>query len=1123
MLILLLAKAIPSTWRYSAFARSLVFGLGLVGGLFALGALPDYYGKARAAWLRATIEERGEELRESGQRQAWFYQQRAYPLSEIPVNAQQEALAEWAQVERAQAELVRTGRAKLSPEQEIAWTALGPRPIAEGQTFGIRNPVSGRVTAIALDPRYDGVTNKTVYVGGAQGGIWRSTDNGTNWTPLTDQLPSLAVGALAIDPTNPNVMYLGTGEPNRSGDSYYGAGLFKTTDGGASWTQITGPISTTDPKLPVFLNCSFSRIALDPVNPNTLFVATNTGYFLAATTTPGSAPLGNRGLWKSTDGGLNWINVNPTVSRLDRLASDVIVDPRNPRIIYSALTSEGIFRSDTGGDFLTWKLLTKGLPARTDKDGKPIFERVVLALGPPIGSTTNSTLYAAFAGVDDTLLGIYRTVDNGETWTQVATPQKPGQANYNLALAVDPTNGNNLFYGTSANEGYDGGTLWRSLDAGRSWEDISYAVSTTTNGANGLGLHPDTHVVVVSPNKAGVLFTGNDGGIWRTDNARASGVSWLNLNNTLSITQFQSIALHPYDPNLVIGGTQDNGTNRFSGNPAWTHVDDGDGGFTLIDQADPQVVYHTYFNVQNNGDGAVIGPVISLDGGNTWSTRGCFGCTTPTKGNLNPNDRVAFYAPMALNTGYSGANGNAIYFGTYRVYRSLDRGKTWMGLGEGPDGFGEDLTRGKGVITALSVYPSRGGIDPMGEVVWTGASDGTISVTNNAHELNKTRFFNVTRAPLPNRFVTDIALDPRNPQRAVATFSGFNRATPNAPGHVFLTSNYGALWTDISGNLPDTPVNSVVLDPNKPATIYVGTDIGVFQTSDTGQTWVRLGNGMPQVSVLQLRYQTASGSVVAATHGRGVYRLTINPRPLATVSAASYSNNDLASEGIVAAFGTELATGTESAAKVPLPTTLANTRVYVRDSLGTERPAGLFFAAPGQVNFQLPGGTVPGLATITVINGNGQPALGTFNVNYVKPSLFTANANGSGVPAGVVYRVRANGTTAIEALAQPQGSQFVPVPIDLSTPGEQVFLVLFGTGFRNRSSLAATSALFAPVSGNSFTPVEGTVTFAQAQGSLVGVDQLNLRVPTSLAGRGEVNLNFYAESKAANPVRVAFK
>ena len=267
--------------------------------------------------------------------------------------------------------------------------------------------------------------------------------------------------------------------------------------------------------------------------------------------------------------------------------------------------------------------------------------------------------------------------------------------------------------------------------------------------------------------------------------------------------QFQSLALHPTNPDFVIGGTQDNGTNRYTGELSWTRIASGDGGFTLIDQSNPQVLYHTFFN-QNNSDGArpQIGPEVSLNGGNTWTPRGCFGCMAQP-GNFNPADRVGFYAPLAQHTGFTGANGNVVYFGTHRLYRTANLGQMWTGLGPSTDGFGQDLTRGGTArLSVIAAHPKLDTTsDPPGEIVWTGASDGTVQVTTNAGKLADATFNNVTRAPLPNRFVTDIALDPNDRRRAYVTFSGFNAGTPTAPGHVFVTDDLGQTWRNISGDL----------------------------------------------------------------------------------------------------------------------------------------------------------------------------------------------------------------------------------------------------------------------------------------------------------------------------------
>lgn len=1058
--------------------------------------------------IPATIEI-DEEENESGERlrQDWFYYQRAYPAKIIPPDAPLRMR------EQLETEELRVRQTRLSagleadPQQQLIWAALGPAPIANGQTFSASgSAVSGRVTAIALDPGYNGVTNQTVYVGAAHGGVWRSIDNGANWTPLLDNQPSLAVGSIAVDPTNPNVIYVGTGEGNRSGDSYYGQGLLKSTDGGATWTQITGPASTTPPGLPAFINCSFMSIEIDPTNSSTLYVATNIGLSSGASGGSGVVAIGNRGIWKSTDGGTSWRNLNPGNFDVDRSATDVLVDPRKPQRIYAAILNVGIFRSDQGGEPGTWTKLEGGWPATNTTN--PTFTRIELSAGPPIAPSTDSVVYAAFAAPSSDLLGIWRTTDGGGNWTKVTTPQASGQADYNLALAIDPTDGNIVYYGTQSNSTNTRGTVFRSKNGGQSWSDLSQGDGTE-------GLHADTHSIVVSPANRNILFTGSDGGIWRTNNATDTIVTWKSLNPNLNITQFQSIALHPTNSNFVIGGTQDNGTNLFTGQSSWTNIRGGDGGFTLIDQSNPQVLYHTFFNANNadNSGRAQIGPEVSLNAGSSWTQRGCFGCSA-TQGNINPTDRVGFYAPMALHTGFTGQNGNVVYLGTHRLYRSENRGTTWVGLGASSDGFGADLTKGStGRLSAIAAHPNR---DGGAEIVWTGANDGSVQISTNAGAGTGTIFTNVTKAPLPTRFVTDIALDASNAQRAVVTFSGFTSVTPTTPGHVFLTNNQGQSWTDISGNLPDVPVTSAAINPTDTSAIYIGTDLGVFQTTNGGASWERMGNGMPRVATYMVRFQAATNSLFAATHGRGVYRLTTS-RAVSAVSAASFSASAIASEAIVAAFGTGLATRTEINSSLPLPTTLAGTRVVVRDAAGIERLSPLFFVASTQVNFLIPSGTAAGSATIIITADDGTVSTGTLTIAQVAPSLFSANSTGRDVAAGYALRVSATGMQSNEPINRVDTAQskYVSVPVNLSVATDQVFLVLFGTGIRFRNTLSGVTATIGGV--------PATVQYAGPQGTFVGLDQINISMPASLAGRGEVDLVLTVDGKIANTVRVNIK
>jgi uncharacterized protein (TIGR03437 family) len=1038
------------------------------------------------------VNESAEAEGEKPGREDWFYEQRAYPLKAIPAGARFQAVE--------QLEALETRRRRLSAHETQAadpliWTPLGPQPIGQGQTSGTpRVSVSGRISAVALHPQYNGTTNQTVYVGAAQGGVWRSTDNGANWTSLTDDQPSLAIGDIAIDPSNPNIIYVGTGEGNGAGDVYYGAGLLKSTDGGANWTLITGPVSAAPPNQPAFINASFTRLVIDPVVTSTIYACTRTGNTYGASGGSGAAPLGQRGLWKSTDSGQTWVNLDPTLSGGANSATDIIIDPLDHNRIYVGLLNLGIYRSTDGGATQPWEKLGGGLPASG-------YARVAFAYGPPISPSTNHTLYAAVAA-SGTSLGIYRSTDGGTTWTQTASTPTTGQATYNLALAVDPTDNSILYYGTQNN-------VYRSIDGGASWQNVGNG-----NGITG-GLHADTHAIVVSPANRNTVFVGSDGGMWRTDNGPGQPIAWTTLNQTLNITQFQGVALHPTDPNLLIGGTQDNGTNRYNGTLSWFHSRGGDGGFALIDQSNPQVMYHTFFNRNNaGGQNAQIGPEISTNGGNSWQSRLCSGCSVQA-GEFNPSDRVGFYAPMAQHIGFTGASGNVIYFGTHRLYRTADQGITWTGLGASTDGFGADLTRGSGRLSAITAHPVLGSGDPPSEIVWIGTSDGNVQFTINAGLLANATFTNITKAPLPNRFVTDIALDPANQQRAVVTYSGFNISTPSTPGHVFLTTDQGATWTNISGDLPDVPVTSVAIDPARAGTYYIGTDLGAFRTTNGGANWSRLGTGLPKVATFMVRLHEASGYLYAATHGRGIYRVAV-ARPTASAHAASFAIT-LTKETIASAFGTGLATSTAIASSVPLPNALAGTSVKVRDSAGVERLAPLFFVAPTQINYLIPPDTAPGTATVMITSGDEIVSIGTIQVGTVAPGLFTANSGGTGGAAAIAVHGKTDGSQTTELTSNPDGTTR---PIDLGPEGEIVVLLLYGTGIRSRSSLSAVTA---SIGGVSFTLDPAKFEYAGPAPGFVGLDQVNVQVPRSLIGRGEVDLVLTVDGKTTNTVKINIK
>ena len=1071
--------------------------------LFMFGALMTERLK-QDSWFENEGEAEAEEASEAKPgADEWFVEQRAYPLPEIPTGALQRSIEQLEVLERRQALQRRQVFGQLASKQaaealaasQPQWEALGPRPIGT-----VARANSGRATAIALDPNYDGTSNQTVYLGAAQGGVWKSTDNGANWRALTDGMPSLAIGSLAVDPFNPRVIYAGTGEGNASADSYYGAGLYKSLDGGETWRVIPGPISTIAPRLPAFTYLAITQIAIDPSNSQTIYLCTRgaSSYGASGGGSIAAVVPGQRGIWKSTDGGETWRNLDPLGNGGTNSANDVLIHPQTPGVVYVGLEGQGIFRSTANGEPGTWTKLTSGLP---ESD----VRRIEIADGPPLPPATQRTLYSALSvsSNSNNLHGVYKSVDGGDTWTKLASPGSITQSWYNLTLAVNQQDANIVYFGLV--------NFYRSFDGGLTWQN-----QTSGNGTGAGPIHVDQHFALAVRNKPNVFFIANDGGIWRSDNANESAtMGWTTLNPTLNTAQFQSVAIHPENPNFIIGGTQDNGTLRFTGDAAWPAIAGGDGGFSLIDQSNPNILWQSFQNNNKTStQSASFGPRVSTNAGTSFVDRGCRASCQAIPGSMNPEDRVSFYSPMAQHTGFTQPQ-NVVYWGTHRIYRTSDLGLTWTGLGPSTDGFGQDLTKGAGRVTAITAHPkldttSPVAGDPPGEIVWAGTSDGNVQVTLNAGKQAEAVFTNVTKAPLPNRFVTSIAVDPNDVKRAYVAYSGFNASTPATPGHLFATDDQGQTWRDISGDLPDTPVTAVEVDPLQAGTLYVGTDLGVFQTTDGGGSWVRLSNGMPRVATFMVRYHAATRSLVVATHGRGIYRLKL-AAPVVTVSSASFKREALAVESIASAFGTTLATRNATATTLPLPTELGGTTVQLTDANGVEHLAPLFFVSAQQVNYQIPPGVAPGTVTVTITNSSGQVSFGVERVRAVAPAIFTAASSGRGVPAGYAVRVRA-GVQSLIAIARADRTA---EPVDLGPEGDQVVLVLFGTGLRGRSDLSNVNI--------SIGGVAAAVQYAGPVSGLVGLDQLNFVIPRNLAGRGELDVSVTAGGLVANTVRVNIK
>ena len=516
----------------------------------------------------------------------------------------------------------------------IRWVELGPAPIA-GAVY------AGRISAVVCSPsdpdRY--------YVAGADGGVWRTRDGGTSWTALTDRMPTTSIGALALDPSDENVLYAGTGEANYANHSRYGLGIFKSVNGGDDWVHLAQD---------TFGGRCISRIAIHPTLGDILYASvTRAGGFPNGVAAKGHPDAqGDVGVFKSLDGGVSWARLT-NLPNVD--THDVLLDPVDPTVLYAAvgdifgLADNGIYKSSDSG--ASWIKLTSGLPT-----GGAIG-RLNIAVAP----SDRSRLYALVSnpsgstGGGASTQGTYRSDDAGATWSSLPALGSVGSFGWYYSLvSVAPTNPDRVFMG--------GLTLKRSLDGGASFSTVTPP-------------HVDLHAAAFDA--ANRLVVGDDGGVHRTTNL---GNNWTSHNTGLGTIQFYAgLSRHPTNDLIVFGGTQDNGTNRrTTDDKQWTQVFGGDGGWTQIDPSDPQRVF-----VEFQGSGNLY---RSLNGGDSFSFSGS---------GISGSDRNCFLPPYLIDP----QDPSRMLYGTYRIYRSLDGGSTWNVLSG-------DITTGTGAIRSLAMAPS---------------------------------------------------------------------------------------------------------------------------------------------------------------------------------------------------------------------------------------------------------------------------------------------------------------------------------------------------------------------------------------------------------------------------------
>jgi len=696
--------------------------------------------------------------------------------------------------------------------------------------------ISGRIADVAVDP-----TNpSTWWVGGAIGGVWKTTNAGSTWTPVFDGEGSYSVGAITVDPKNPNVVWVGSGENNNQRSVPYGDGVYKTLDGGKSWKKVGLEKSE-----------HIGRIVIDPRDSNVAWVAAQGPLWNAG---------GDRGLYKTTDGGATWTQALKIDD--DTGVTDVLLDPRDPDTVYAAAhqrrrhvwtwigggPGSGLHKSTDGGK--TWKKLAGGFP-----EGD--LGRIGLAISP----VDPDVVYAMVEAEGDAN-GFYRSADRGESWEKRSGTATSG--NYYIEIFADP----HVLDRVYAMDTF----LLVSDDGGKSFRHLGQK-----------SMHVDHHVIWVDPADGNHYLTGCDGGLYESFDR---GENWRWFEN-LPLSQFYRVAVDDAWPAYhVCGGTQDNNSvcgpsrtlrNQGPANEDWEITQGGDGFWTAIDPTDPNIVYaEAQYGVLTRYD-RKSGENVDIQ---------------PQPAPNEPPYRWNWDAPVLI----SPHSPTRLYFAANKLFRSDDRGDSWKEVSP-------DLTRqidrnrlkvfGKvqrpetvaknqstslyGNIVALGESPKAEGL------LYVGTDDGLIQVSEDGGA-NWRKVESFPGVPAMT-YVADLAPSEHDANVVFAAFD--NHKMGDYKPYLLRSDDRGRTWVSIAGNLPERgTVYTVVQDPVKPGLLFAGTEFGLFFSVDGGGKWVQLKGGLPTIAVKDLTIQKREGDLVLATFGRGFYILD-DLSPLRSVDANS--------------------------------------------------------------------------------------------------------------------------------------------------------------------------------------------------------------------------------------------
>ncbi len=682
---------------------------------------------------------------------------------------------------------------------------------------GPRN-VNGRIRCLAIHPTNDDV----VYAGAADGGVWKTVDRGQSWTPLTDDKDSLSIGSLAIDPTAPDTIYAGTGEPLRASDvsdygwAYPGIGVLQSTDGGMTWNAI-GAIQ----------NQYIYRIAVDPHDPANLLCA-------------GFAIDGNGGLCR-WDAAMSVWEVKERGT-----FTDVVFDPANPGVAYAGKFDGGIWKSIDSGN--TWGVRSSGL-------GGAGRVSVTIARQRP------SVLYARVEStglVYQTTSGAEPAASGGNAWAVLPAPGAdvgPGGIAVNQRywcsyVAADPMD-------AAGEVVYVGGVDLARGERNALGQWIWTRISWNYDPPNGLGAtHADQHDIAFMPSDSTQFYVATDGGVFR--GAYTAGAlqpaQWHKVSTGLAVTQFYDLATSATTPSMFGGGCQDNGTLVTTGGLSWRHVYGGDGSYLAFHSTDPRTIWAVRWD-----QGAIV--QRSKDGGATFADAQGAAPNRITGGGEIP------VVILAMDP----SNPATLFVGTDRIWRTTNGDTVPAANVAWSDRIGG---AGIGTVSEISIASPT--------VTYVGTMDGHLHVSRDGGAT----FSNITPpvANWPARWLSGITLGPGPTPTMYVTFHGF-RDPADAPDHIWKgvfdpTAGPTGSWTTamapISSGLSNAPVGALVVDRVTPTTLYAATEVGVYRSVDDGVSWNPFGDGLPNAPVIDLALHPTLPLLRAATHGRGMFQLSLN-------------------------------------------------------------------------------------------------------------------------------------------------------------------------------------------------------------------------------------------------------